>query len=157
MAEYQLQLKTNADASALDELITKLQQMTELEEETGNRVIRPDADTSELEGITQKLFDIQETEEETSSTPIMDIASLTVIADKISNIGSKLEGLSESLAGTTSTIDKLSIQSGVSADELTRMTTSLSSANFSEDSALQYIKALDQIGVSSENLETSAS
>ena len=156
MAEYQLQLKTNADASALDELITKLQQMTELEEETGNRVIRPDADPSELDEITQKLFDIQETEEETSSTPIMDIASLTVIADKISNIGSKLEGLSESLAGTTSTIDKLSIQSGVSADELTRMTTSLSSANFSEDSALQYIKALDQIGVSSENLETSA-
>ena len=46
MAEYQLQLKTNADASALDELITKLQQMTELEEETGKRVIRPDADPS---------------------------------------------------------------------------------------------------------------
>ena len=156
MAEYQLQLKTNADASALDELITKLQQMTELEEETGNRVIKPDADPSELDEITQKLFDIQEAEEQTSSTPLMDIASLTVIADKLSDIGGKFESLSESLAGTTATIDKLSIQSGVSADELTRMTTSLSSANFSEDDALSYIRTLDQIGVSSQNLESSA-
>lgn len=156
MAEYQLQLKTNADASALDELITKLQQMTELEEETGQRVIKPDADSSELDEITKKLFDIQEAEEQTSQTPIMDIASLTIIADKLSDIGGKFESLSESLAGTTATIDKLSIQSGVSADELTRMTTSLSSATFSEDSALSYIKTLDQIGVSSKNLESSA-
>ena len=156
MAEYQLQLKTNADASALDELITKLQQMTELEEESGNRVIKPDADPSELDEITQKLFDIQEAEEQTSNTPLMDIASLTIIADKLSDIGGRFEELSESLAGTTATIDKLSIQSGVSADELTRMTTSLSSANFSEDDALSYIRTLDQIGVSSENLESSA-
>ena len=156
MAEYQLQLKTNADASALDELITKLQQMTELEEETGQRVIKPDADSSELDEITKKLFDIQEAEEQTSQTPIMDIASLTIIADKLSDIGGKFESLSESLAGTTATIDKLSIQSGVSADELTRMTTSLSSATFSEDDALSYIRTLDQIGVSSKNLESSA-
>lgn len=156
MAEYQLQLKTNADASALDELITKLQQMTELEEETGQRVIKPDADSSELDEITKKLFDTQEAEEQTSQTPLMDIASLTIIADKLSDIGGKFESLSESLAGTTATIDKLSIQSGVSADELTRMTTSLSSANFSEDDALSYIRTLDQIGVSSQNLESSA-
>lgn len=156
MAEYQLQLKTNADASALDELITKLQQMTELEEETGQRVIKPDADSSELDEITKKLFDIQEAEEQTSQTPLMDIASLTIIADKLSDIGGKFESLSESLAGTTATIDKLSIQSGVSADELTRMTTSLSSATFSEDDALSYIRTLDQIGVSSQNLESSA-
>ena len=156
MAEYQLQLKTNADASALDELITKLQTMTELEEETGKMVIKPDADPSDLDEITQKIFDIQEAEEQTSSTPLMDIASLTVIADKLSDIGGRFENLSESLASTTSTIDKLAIQSGVSADELTRMTTSLSSATFSESDALSYIKTLDQIGVKSTNLESSA-
>ena len=58
MAEYELNLKTNADASALDELLEKLEQLTEVEQETGEIIISPEADTAEVDELANSLFEV---------------------------------------------------------------------------------------------------
>ena len=91
MAEYQLELKTNADASALDELIEKLQSMIQLEEETGEYVIAPDADPSALDDVASSLFDVKEAEDEAekSSEELGD--SMKKTQDDVGGLGQKSE------------------------------------------------------------------
>ena len=91
MAEYQLELKTNADASALEELIEKLQSMVQLEEETGEYVIAPDADPSALDDVANSLFEVKEAEDEAekSSEELGD--SMKKTQDDIDGLGQKSE------------------------------------------------------------------
>ena len=91
MAEYQLELKTNADASALEELIEKLQSMVQLEEETGEYVIAPDADPSALDDVASSLFDVKEAEDEAekSSEELGD--SMKKTQDEVDGLGQKSE------------------------------------------------------------------
>ena len=91
MAEYQLELKTNADASALEELIEKLQSMVQLEEETGEYVIAPDADPSALDDVANSLFEVKEAEDEAekSSEELGD--SMKKTQEDVDGLGNKSE------------------------------------------------------------------
>ena len=91
MAEYQLELKTNADASALDELIEKLQSMVQLEEETGEYVIAPDADPSALDDVASSLFDVKEAEDEVEKSSEELDGSMKKTQDDVDGLGNKSE------------------------------------------------------------------
>lgn len=91
MAEYQLELKTNADASALEELIEKLQSMVQLEEETGEYVIAPDADPSALDDVASSLFDVKEAEDEVEKSSEELDESMKKTQDEVDGLGQKSE------------------------------------------------------------------
>ena len=91
MAEYQLELKTNADASALEELIEKLQSMVQLEEETGEYVIAPDADPSALDDVASSLFDVKEAEDEVEKSSEELDESMKKTQDDVDGLGNKSE------------------------------------------------------------------
>ena len=91
MAEYQLELKTNADASALDELIEKLQSMVQLEEETGEYIIAPDADPSALDDVASSLFDVKEAEDEVEKSSEELDESMKKTQDDVDGLGNKSE------------------------------------------------------------------
>ena len=91
MAEYQLELKTNADASALEELIEKLQSMVQLEEETGEYVIAPDADPSALDDVANSLFDVKEAEDEAEKSSEELDESMKKTQDEVDGLGQKSE------------------------------------------------------------------
>ena len=91
MAEYQLELKTNADASALEELIEKLQSMVQLEEETGEYVIAPDADPSALDDVVSSLFDVKEAEDEAEKSSEELGESMKKTQDDVDGLGQKSE------------------------------------------------------------------
>lgn len=91
MAEYQLELKTNADASALEELIEKLQSMVQLEEETGEYVIAPDADPSGLDEVASSLFDVKEAEDEAEKSSEELGESMKKTQDDVGGLGQKSE------------------------------------------------------------------
>ena len=91
MAEYQLELKTNADASALDELIEKLQSMVQLEEETGEYVIAPDADPSALDDVASSLSDVKEAEDEVEKSSEELDGSMKKTQDDVDGLGNKSE------------------------------------------------------------------
>ena len=91
MAEYQLELKTNADASALEELIEKLQSMVQLEEETGEYVIAPDADPSGLDEVASSLFDVKEAEDEAEKSSEELGESMKKTQDDVDGLGQKSE------------------------------------------------------------------
>lgn len=91
MAEYQLELKTNADASALEELIEKLQSMVQLEEETGEYVIAPDADPSALDDAANSLFDVKEAEDEVEKSSEELDESMKKTQDDVDGLGNKSE------------------------------------------------------------------
>lgn len=91
MGEYQLELKTNADASALEELIEKLQSMVQLEEETGEYVIAPDADPSALDDAASSLFDVKEAEDEVEKSSEELDESMKKTQDDVDGLGNKSE------------------------------------------------------------------
>lgn len=91
MAEYQLELKTNADASALEELIEKLQSMVQLEEETGEYVIAPDADPSALDDVANSLFEVKEAEDEAEKSSEELDESMKKTQDEVDGLGNKSE------------------------------------------------------------------
>ena len=114
MVEYQLKLKTNADASSLDELINKLQTMTELEEETGKMVIKPDADPSAIDGLLDGLLEVEE-QANKPIAPKIDTGGLTQgianfgakSAEVFNNIGSRCEKLGSKFESLSSSMGSL--------------------------------------------------
>ena len=107
MAEYELNLKTNADASALDELLEKLEQLTEIEAETGETVISPDADPTEIDELANSLFEVSKAEEETGDKAEEAAGEIDVMADAISAAASL--GLAAEFGATAEAADNYNV------------------------------------------------
>lgn len=107
MAEYELNLKTNADASALDELLEKLQQLTEVEQETGEIIISPEADTAEVDELANSLFEVSKAEEEVKDKASETAGEIDIMADAISAAASL--GLAAEFQNTANAADNYNV------------------------------------------------
>lgn len=107
MAEYELNLKTNADASALDELLEKLEQLTEVEQETGEIIISPEADTAEVDELANSLFEVSKAEEETGDKAEEAASEIDLMANAISAAASL--GLAAEFQSTANAADNYNV------------------------------------------------
>lgn len=87
---------------------------------------------------------------------IVNASSLFELASQIGDIGAQAETMAQGMNEATVTIGQLGIQSGIADDQLISMVNTITNAAFPHEDAMLYIKSLDQIGVSSENLAKSA-
>lgn len=108
--------------------------------------------------LKQDMDDTNESAEQTNETVQNMGAAVSwgAAASQISQYGQSMENFAQNANTTSITLGQLAIQTGISEDRLRNMITSMSNATFPKEDAMMYVKSLDQIGVSSENLAKSA-
>ena len=78
------------------------------------------------------------------------------ISSELSSIGSNAEGMAQDMNTASISVGQLATQTGVAEPQMVSLINHISNATFPNDEAMMYVKSLDQIGVSSENLGKSA-
>lgn len=114
MARNEITLKVSADGKPLDELLSKLENLVELEEETNQIVIKPDVDTGEVESLINEFVEVKEVAEQ-PVTPQLETGGITRgIGDfgskansVFSNIGSRCDALGNKFSNLSSSMGSL--------------------------------------------------
>lgn len=114
MARNEVTLKVSADSKPLDELLSKLEEIVDLEEETNQLVIKPDVDSGELENLLNEFVEVKEVGEQ-PVTPKIETGGITKgIADfgskansVFSNIGSRCDALGSKFSNLASGMGSL--------------------------------------------------
>ena len=83
-------------------------------------------------------------------------AALLSVANEMNQLGQQAEGMSQEMNEAAITVGQLATQTGIAEPQMVELVNHISNATFPNDEAMMYVKSLDQIGVSSENLGQSA-
>ncbi|WP_407374152.1 hypothetical protein [Methanobrevibacter sp.] len=98
----------------------------------------------------------QEIQELQGSLDLLEAGALMGISSELSNLGSKAEGLAQDMNTASISVGQLATQTGVAEPQMVSLINHISNATFPNDEAMMYVKSLDQIGVSANNLGQSA-
>jgi len=89
-------------------------------------------------------------------TESVDGLSMLAVGNVLQQYGDQAEQMAQSMNEANITVGQLATQTGIAEPQLRNMIASISNATFPTNEAMMYVKSLDQMGVSSNNLATSA-
>ena len=166
---YDIDIKLNVDDSELQQASDGLQ---ELENNAENASNSTDELAGSLEGVGSGGLDDAadgasqvETSSDGASVSISNLGdnlglinagALLGIADEIGRIGESAEAMSQEMNTAAITVGQLATQTGIAEPQMVSLISNISNATFPQEEAMKYVKSLDQIGISSENLGKSA-
>ena len=87
---------------------------------------------------------------------IINSSMLMQLGEQVGNLGSQAEGMAQDMNQASISVGQLATQTGIAEPKMVNLINTISNATFPNDEAMMYVKSLDQIGVSSENLGKSA-
>lgn len=90
------------------------------------------------------------------SLELIEAGALMSISNELSSIGTNAENMAQEMNTASITVGQLATQTGVAEPQMVSLINNISNATFPNSEAMMYVKSLDQIGISSENLGKSA-
>lgn len=90
------------------------------------------------------------------SLELIEAGALMSISNELSSIGTNAESMAQEMNTASITVGQLATQTGVAEPQMVSLINNISNATFPNSEAMMYVKSLDQIGISSENLGKSA-
>ena len=147
--EVTVKITTDVEDSQVQELENRLQQINDT-----NVHLTSDADTSGTDAMDAGLDEVTESAGEATSA--LETMALLDIAGTLSQWGSQAESFAQELDDIAISTEQLAIQTGMTDSQMTGMLNNITNATFPREEALMYVQSLDQIGVSAQNLGTSA-
>ena len=135
--------QTQQQIEALQQQIETLKGSTSSIDTTGFDNISSSADTARdsVEGLGESV----------------DAIGLMEAGSVLQQYGDQAEQMAQSMNEASITVGQLAVQTGIAEPQLRNMIAGISNATFPTNEAMLYVKSLDQIGVSANNLGNSAS
>ena len=87
---------------------------------------------------------------------IINSSMILQLGEQIGALGTQAEGMSQDMNTAAITVGQLATQTGIAESEMVGLINNISNATFPNEEAMMYVKSLDQMGVSAENLGESA-
>lgn len=135
-------------------------------EQTTQEIQTLQSQIEELKGSTQSIegsgFDNITTSADTAKdsvdnlTDSVDAIGLMQAGEILQQYGSQAEQMATNMNEASITVGQLATQTGIAEPQLRSLVASISNATFPTSEAMMYIKSLDQMGVSTQNLGNSA-
>lgn len=91
-----------------------------------------------------------------SDLDIINSSMLLQLSDQLASVASGAEDMAQEMNENAISVGQLATQAGIAEPQMVSLINNISNATFPNDEAMMYVKSLDQIGVSSENLGQSA-
>lgn len=143
--EIIIKIGTDVDKSQIQELESEIEKL---------KANAESVDSSGFDGLSAGADTATDSVEDLSSS--LDGLSMLAVGDVLQQYGSQAEQMAQSMNEANITVGQLATQTGVAEPELRSMVASISNATFPTNEAMMYIKSLDQMGVSANNLGNSA-
>ena len=86
----------------------------------------------------------------------VDTLSMMEVGSTLQSWGQEAENMAQQMNEASITVGQLATQVGMNEGDMVNMISDISNATFPQEEAMAYVKSLDQIGVSQQNLGTSA-
>ncbi|MBO6275239.1 MAG: hypothetical protein J6M91_06880 [Methanobrevibacter sp.] len=112
-------------------------------EQLANAMNEVEAETDEASGAMNDLG-------------IVNSSMLLQLSEQVGQLGSSAEGMAQEMNEAAITVGQLATQTGIAEPQMVSLINNISNATFPNEEAMMYVKSLDQMGVSSENLGASA-
>lgn len=163
--------KVNADSSeveALEEEIELVKEQIQEEEQWGFDTSQSEQQLAALEAQLEALQSQAESgadvvlNTESAQEGVdglsgsLDGLSQLAVGEKLQEWGTAGESFAQDLNNANITVGQLATQTGIAEEQMRGLIANISNATFPQEEAMMYVKSLDQIGVSAENLGTSA-
>ena len=153
---------SNIDSSSIDDLATELGMSTEEVErliQSGAQIgsiqfNEAAAGAGELESSVTSADDA--VEDLGSDLDIINSSMLLQLSEQVGQVGAQAEGMAQEMNTAAISVGQLATQTGIAEPQMVSLINNISNATFPNDEAMMYVKSLDQMGVSAENLATSA-
>lgn len=87
---------------------------------------------------------------------IINSSMLLQLSEQVGQVGAQAEGMSQDMNTAAISVGQLATQTGIAEPQMVSLINTISNATFPNDEAMMYVKSLDQMGVSAENLGASA-
>ena len=87
---------------------------------------------------------------------IINSSMLMQLGEQVGQLGSSAESMAQDMNEASISVGQLATQTGIAEPQMVSMINTISNATFPNEEAMMYVKSLDQMGVSAENLGTSA-
>ena len=153
---------SSIDSSSLDELANELGMSTEEVE----RLITSGAQIGSIQ-FNEAAAGAGELESSVASadTAVEDLGSdldiinssmLLQLSEQVGQVGAQAEGMAQDMNTAAISVGQLATQTGIAEPQMVSLINNISNATCPNDEAMMYVKSLDQMGVSAENLGTSA-
>lgn len=150
----------NSEISNLEDEISNLEDI--IAEETAYGFDTSESE-AELENLKAQLEDIK-TEAETPSTVDIEVPDMSLVnaqalmglSSEMSNVGAEAEQMAQDMNTASITVGQLATQTGIAEPQMRNLIKYIDNATFPKEEAMMYVKSLNQIGVSSNNLGKSA-
>ena len=91
-----------------------------------------------------------------SSMDILEAGALMSISSELANMGAGAEGMAQEMNAAAISVGQLATNVGVAEPQMVSLINNISNATFPQEEALAYANALNQMGVSADQLGTSA-
>ena len=161
-SEEDVEIDVNVDSSEVDdaessveELDSSMEKASDSSENLSSSLNNVDSTPiDELGDSAQKAE--SDVEGLNSSLEIIEAGALMSISSELSSLGSNAENMAQQMNTASITVGQLSTQTGIAEPQMVSLINHISNATFPNDEAMMYVKSLDQIGVSSDNLGKSA-
>lgn len=142
-------------ASASDEASSSADELSSsLDTVSGDSISNTSSETS---GLTNELDNASQSAEElNSSLGIIEGSMILSAGEQVKNMSVGLESMAQQMDTSAISVGQLATQTGMAENEMIGLINNISNVTFPNDEAMMYVKSLDQIGVSSNNLGKSA-
>lgn len=161
----------NADTSEIDNLTEDIENLESIIEEEKAYGFDTTESEQELEDLKSKLEELKSQAE--NPTPVMfdttdaedslnglqtsiDGLSMMAVGEVLNQYGSGAEDLAQQMNTASISVGQLATQTGMAEPQMVSLINHISNATFPNNEAMMYVKSLDQMGVSAENLGASA-
>lgn len=147
MADDEIIIKvgTDVDKTQLQDLESEIEKLKESAQSI---------DSTGFDGLSDGADTASESVENLETS--LDGLSMLAVGEVLQQYGDQAEQMAQSMNEANITVGQLAIQTGIAEPQLRNMIASISNATFPTNEAMMYVKSLDQMGVSSNNLGTSA-
>ena len=113
--------------------------------------------TSEFDSLGNSVNNASnDVEEMQQGIDLLNAQALLGVGTEISNLGHQAEDMAQGMNDASITVGQLATQTGIAEPQMRNLIGYISNATFPQEEAMMYVKSLDQIGVSSDNLGESA-
>lgn len=149
--EIKIKIETDVDKAPVQDLEDMLNQLSDTTVTVNTDV---ESDTESFDDISNSADAATDSVENLAGS--LDGLSMVAVGDVLQQYGSQAEQMAQSMNEASITVGQLATQTGIAEPQLRNMIASISNATFPTNEAMMYVKSLDQMGVSSNNLGTSA-
>lgn len=152
------QVSPEIDIDEVEERIEQLQEEIEFAHEYGFDATEAEAELQELQDLADELrAKLEEPPDMSGMEASLDGLSMMAVGDALQNYGSSAEGMAQQMNAASISVGQLATNTGIAEPQMRALIQSLSTADFPQEDAMAYVNALNQMGVSTEQLGSSAS